>query len=334
LASTAAIFAAIAIVIIILLGGALGLLYLYPKLTHIHLPSVVSNNNSSSSSSSSSPSSTASIAKSVTTCSGNCSPSQLVGTEISTALYSNLTTVSYSTLSSIGSGQGVASPTQVNGSSLTNNGKPEVLFIGAQYCPYCMAEEWSMIVALSKFGNFSGIEYMLSASNYNYSNTPGFTFVGANYSSQYISFVSVEYENRNQSALQPISSSQASLEKKYDPHLEIPFVDIGNQYIVISSQYFPGVLSNLTWTQIGSQLNNPRSSIANAIDGAANLLISALCKIDGGSPSNICSQSFAKLALFPLGYTNYFPLIVSDSSLASRFFLISTSYNSINCHAA
>ncbi len=138
---------------------------------------------------------------------------------------------------------------------------------------------------------------MLSATNYNYSNTAGFTFIDASYTSQYISFVSVEYENRNQAALQPISNSQASLEKKYDSHLQIPFVDLGNQYAVAGSQYDPGVLSNLNWTQIASQLNNSNSSLARSIDGAANTLISAICRMDGGSPQSVCSQSFANFAM-------------------------------------
>jgi hypothetical protein len=308
LASPGAIFAAIAIVIIILIGGALGLLYLYPKLTHIPLPSIISNNSSPSSSSTTS----------LTTCTGSCSPKELLGTAISAGLYTNLTNVSYSTLSSVGRGQSITNPMPVNGSSLTSNGKPELLFIGAQYCPYCLAEEWSLVLALSKFGNFTGIEYMLSASNYNYSNTAGFTFVGSSYTSQYISFVSVEYENRNQSALQTISSSQAALQKQYDPHLQIPFIDLGNQYAVISSQYNPGTLSNLNWTQIGSQLNNPHSSVANSIDGTANTLISAICKIDGGLPGSICSQSFASLVLLSpsqqQSFTNNFLFLVSESS--------------------
>jgi thiol-disulfide isomerase/thioredoxin len=293
LASTTAIFAAIAVVVIILLGGAVGLLYLYPRLAHTPLPSIVPSNNSSSSSQSSS--ATSSSISSTSTCTGNCSPAQLIGTGISPELDSNLTSVSFSTLSSIGSGRGVTAPAKISGFPLRNNGKSEVLFIGAQYCPYCMAEEWSLIIALSKFGNFTGIEYMLSATNYNFSNTAGFTFVGSTYTSQYVSFVSVEYENRNQSPLQSISSSQAALEKEYDPHLEIPFIDLGNQYVVISSQYYPSILSNQSWTQISSQLNDSHSSIANAIDGAANSLISAICKIDGGSPGSVCNQSFASL---------------------------------------
>jgi Domain of unknown function (DUF929) len=179
-----------------------------------------------------------------------------------------------------------------------NNGKPEILSIGAQYCPFCMAESWSMILALSEFGNFNSIQYMMSAPNIEgYTNITGFTFVGATYTSQYISFVSVEYESRNQSTLQHMTNSESAIEKQYDSSGQIPFLDIANHYVVISSQYVPGTISSLNWTQIASQLNDPKSSLAQAIDGAANTLTSAICKIDGGSPSSVCSQTFAGLSL-------------------------------------
>src|SRR5271155_4359240 len=38
---------------------------------------------------------------------------------------------------------------------LVSNGRPEVIFLGAEFCPYCSVERWSLVMALSKFGNFS-----------------------------------------------------------------------------------------------------------------------------------------------------------------------------------
>ncbi|MDH2900770.1 MAG: DUF929 family protein [archaeon] len=225
--------------------------------------------------------------------------SGLLNQGISSALYNNLTSVSFSTLASVGSGQGVSSSAMnsITGSSLTFQGKPEVLYIGAEYCPFCAAERWSMIVALSKFGNFSGIEYMQSSSTDKFPNTATFSFLGANYSSQYISFVPVEYEDRSGAPLQTVSSSEQALWTKYDSGGSIPFIDLANQYSIVGAQYQPSTLSGLNWTQIASQLNNPNSVVAKAIDGAANTLISAICKIDGGSPNSVCSQSFATLPL-------------------------------------
>ena len=47
-------------------------------------------------------------------------------------------------------------------SPLTKNGLPEVLYVGAEYCPFCAAERWALIVALSKFGSFSKLHYTKS----------------------------------------------------------------------------------------------------------------------------------------------------------------------------
>ena len=41
---------------------------------------------------------------------------------------------------------------------LTSDGKPLVVYIGAEYCPFCAAERWPMVVALSRFGTFSGLQ--------------------------------------------------------------------------------------------------------------------------------------------------------------------------------
>ena len=42
-------------------------------------------------------------------------------------------------------------------------GKPEVLYVGAEFCPFCGAERWPLIVALSRFGHFTTLTNMQSA---------------------------------------------------------------------------------------------------------------------------------------------------------------------------
>jgi len=215
-------------------------------------------------------------------------------TPISSSLLSNLSGVSYSTLSAIGSGgSAVAQLTPITSAPLTFYGKPGILYIGGEFCPLCGADRWSMVVALSKFGNFSNLEYMLSAPDDG--NVTTMTFRNAIYTSQYISFVAVENEDRTHNILQSTNQTEQQLWDTYNQNA-YPFMDIGGQYVVKSELYSYTDLNGLNWTQIGSQLNNPSSSVAKAIDGAANELISAICKMDGHSPASVCGQTFANVA--------------------------------------
>jgi Domain of unknown function (DUF929) len=247
----------------------------------------------------------------------------LIGMPIPATLYNQLAGVSNTTLATIGTGAATAL-TSEKGSSLTYGGKPEMLYIGAEYCPFCAAERWAMIVALSRFGTFSGLTYMESSSSDAFANTPTFSFRDASYASNYISFVSVEIQDRNHGTLQTPTPQEQSFMTSYDSSGNIPFLDIGNQtgnqYVTLNggAQFQPSVFSG-NWTQIASQLNDPTTAVAKAVDGAANYLISAICKVDGGTPSSVCNQSFAGLTQAAYTMNNMPPsyslnLIIDDST--------------------
>ena len=228
--------------------------------------------------------------------------SGILGTNIPSALYQNLSGVSANTLATVGSGQGVTGLTHISGSPLTDNGKPEVLYIGGEFCPYCAVQRWSMIIALAKFGTFTGLQYMQSSATDTPASISTFTFYNATFTSQYVSFVSVEEYDRARAPLQTPTAAQSAVFNAYDSGGTIPFLDIGNQYSITTSQALPGTIQNMNWTQIASQLDNPQSTVAKALDGAANTMITAICNIDGGNPSSVCGQSFAKLPiLIPVG---------------------------------
>jgi hypothetical protein len=223
----------------------------------------------------------------------------VLGSQISYSLYQNLTDVSFSTLAAIGNGgSGVAPPTAISSTPLTDGTKPEVLYIGAEFCPYCAAERWSLVVALSKFGNFTNLEYMQSAADDG--NIATLTFVNANYTSKYLSFITVENEDRGHNALQTPTGPEETLWQEFNPNA-YPFVDIGGQYDIVTSQFTFGDLSNLNWTQIGSQLNNVSSPTAKVIDGAANTLIASFCSITKQTPSSVCGLKY--LSSVTVAYT-------------------------------
>lgn len=222
-----------------------------------------------------------------------------IGQPLSSSLSQELVGVSNSTLSKVGLASGVTPPNKICGDSLVSNGKPLVFYVGGEYCPFCAAERWSMVVALSKFGTFSNLTYMVSWANENsgYQNISTLSFNFASYSSKYISFVGIEEFDRSNQPIHNLTSSENALVNEYDSAGSIPFVDIANNYSVVGAQYTPPILSGLSWDQIGAQLDNPSSSVGKSIDSAANTLITAICNVDGGLPSNVCSQSYATLTL-------------------------------------
>ncbi len=204
---------------------------------------------------------------------------------------SSLTSLPASELDAVGAGSANNMIKHVSGSPLTGpNGRPEVFYLGAEYCPYCAAERWPMIIALSRFGTFTGLTTTSSSSTDIYPNTPTFTFHGATYTSQYVDFVSVETTDRNQNPLESPTAAQQALVKQYDPAGSIPFVDFGNRYAFAGAMYLPDVLSGMSWKAVADSLAQPTSPQAKAILGSANLITAAVCKLTADQPATVCSS--------------------------------------------
>jgi hypothetical protein len=211
--------------------------------------------------------------------------------------------VDQSTFDQVGRGTVAQLPTPVGGEpGVGPNGLPQVTYIGAEYCPFCAGERWPLIVALSRFGTFSGLQLSHSASDDVYPNTPTFSFVGSTYTSPYLEFDPVELQSnvRSGNGYQPLQTptpAQASLLQNYDrpPYVpasaagSIPFIDIGNQYLVSGASYDVGTLRGMTPDQIAATLSNPSSQQAQAIVGSANALTAAICSSTGNMPVDVCS---------------------------------------------
>jgi thiol-disulfide isomerase/thioredoxin len=189
-------------------------------------------------------------------------------------------------------GQGTANNLvkPISGSTLTGaSGRPEVVYIGAEYCPYCAAQRWPLIIALSRFGTFSGLQTTTSSSTDVYPNTITFTFRSATYTSQYIDFHSVETLDRDQNKLQTPSSTDQQLIARYGG--SIPFLDFGNHYASTGAYYLPDIISGMSWLALADTLKQPDSAQAKAIIGSANLMTAAICKMNGDQPASVCSSA-------------------------------------------
>ncbi|HEY2078671.1 MAG TPA: DUF929 family protein [Streptosporangiaceae bacterium] len=199
--------------------------------------------------------------------------------------------VPVSTLAKVGAGSALpAGIKPVTGSPLTSGGKPEMLYIGAEWCPYCAAERWAMAVALSRFGTFSPLRGIHSSSTDVYPNTATLTFYQAKYTSNYLVFTPVENQDVNHNLLQKPTAAQQAIWNKYDPSNGYPFINFGNRFIA-GTTYNPQVLHGLTWSQIATDLHNPSSPVAQGVNGSANLFTAAICRLTGNAPANVCTAA-------------------------------------------
>ncbi len=179
-------------------------------------------------------------------------------------------------------------------------GKPEVIYVGGEFCPFCAGERWSMIMALARFGTFTGLKEMSSSSSDEDPNTSTFTFVDSSYTSQWVDFTPVEEEDQNQNPLQTPSTAVQQIFTTYDqqPYSNsaagqpgFPFLDIGGDYVLYQTSFDPAILQGLTWKQIAADLANPDSPVTLAIVGNANWLTAAICLADHNQPSSVCGSA-------------------------------------------
>lgn len=229
------------------------------------------------------------------------SPKTIYGAAASSVVHT-VSQVPASTLATVGSGSGQLNrPRAIAGSPLTKNGKPEVLYLGAEYCPFCAAERWALTLALSRFGAFSGVGLIHSSSTDVYPNTATLTYYKSRYVSKYLTFTPVEMQTVDRKALQTPTAQQNTLLATYDrsPYTStpgsIPFISFGGKYWLIGgSSYSPQVLHGLTWRQVAAAMANPASTVAQQVDGAANNLTAAVCKMTNDQPASVCATPTIK----------------------------------------
>ena len=197
-----------------------------------------------------------------------------------------ITSIPASELDQVGAGSARNKFKPMQEAPLTSGGKPEILYIGAEYCPFCAAERWPLIIALSRFGTFSGLETTTSSSSDVFADTATFTFRHATYRSDAAAFVAVEVEDREQRIIQRPTAAQAAIEQKYASG--IPFLDFGNRVFFAGASYDQTPISGLSWQQIATALQDPSSPQAQGILGSANLITAAICHATGDQPASVC----------------------------------------------
>jgi hypothetical protein len=201
-------------------------------------------------------------------------------------------------LNAVGAGGQTGNLLPVAGGTLLQDasGKPMVVYVGAEYCPFCAAERWSIAVALSRFGTFSNVREIESSSTDTRPDTHTLTFYKSTYTSSSIDFSSTEVQDRAGKALETMSPAISSIFTKYDVTPltvltgQFPFLDIGNKYVLNNTSFDPQILAGLTWDQIATRMQDPSDPVCKAIMGNANFIDAAICLASGDRSSAVATS--------------------------------------------
>ena len=231
----------------------------------------------------------------------NQAPSKPQAARTDARVAAEVASVPASTLNAVGAGTATGLKPLSGVSELTTDGKPEVLYMGGEFCPFCAAERWALATALSRFGTLSGVSFIHSSPTDG--DIPTLTFYKSSYTSKYLTFSPVEWYGEADDATTPFghvylqqpTAQEKALFARYAGG-SIPFLDIANRYLLPQTQYSPQDISGRTWAQIATAMQDPSSNVAKDIDGAANTLTAAMCTLTHGQPGGVCTSAGVKAA--------------------------------------
>ncbi len=175
---------------------------------------------------------------------------------------------------------------KVNEAALSKGGKPEVLYMGAEYCPYCAAERWALTVALSKFGTFSGLKTVSSSSSDSPAEVPTLSYYGSSYKSPYLTFNPVELQDRENKPLETPTAAETKL--LTDHGGSYPFIDFGGSYIQSGASVDTSVLLGKKQVDIAKEINGKGNTSAQ-VNAAAGSFVKAICALTDGKPGDVCT---------------------------------------------
>lgn len=221
------------------------------------------------------------------------------------SVLASIAAIPAATYDAVGNGAASGKPEAYAGTALTKDGKPELLYLGAEYCPFCAAERWAMVAALSRFGTFTGVSLTTSASEDVYPSTPTFSFYGSTYTSEYLTFTPVE-TNTNKRAgngyerLQDPTDAQIAAATE-SGQTGIPLLLFGGKYFISGATLDPGVLAERNYSGIAQLMADTSKPISQAVLGAANGITAAICGMTGGQPAAVCTSPGVQAAKTALG---------------------------------
>jgi hypothetical protein len=187
----------------------------------------------------------------------------------------------------------VVAPTTISGPARIVGGKPELLYVGAEFCPICATERWPLTVALSEFGTFTNLRQIHSAADDG--NIATLTYYQAGYSSSHLTFTTYEVVDRNHKPLETPPPSVQTLWTNSTKNIQggpdtFPFIDMNGKWQLTSAQFSDNTFSGTSFNDIANSIGDNNNTYGLYINAAAAQLVHSICGAIGNS-APVCSQT-------------------------------------------
>lgn len=159
--------------------------------------------------------------------------------------------------------------------------KLAVYYVGGEFCPYCGAFRWALVMALSQYGSFANLQTIVSAE----SQVPTYSFVGSSFTCTSIDFQPAEVlgntidpNTGHYIALESMNSKQDELITKYNSGGSIPFICIGGvDFRADAGVYLhPSSFSGKSFSDVQLQVTSKSGPLYNQIKTESDYLITLI----------------------------------------------------------
>ncbi len=170
---------------------------------------------------------------------------------------------------------------------MTQDGKPVILYVGGEFCPYCAAQRWAMAAALSRFGTFTALPAHTAVEPG--AKVPTVTFHGASYRSDYLVFQGVETETNDRKPLDPLTGDALALVQTNNVQ-GVPWIAFGGRFQLDTALPAVQLFVNKSTEEVVAALKDPTSPTAKAVLGAADVITAQICVVTEGKPATVCQS--------------------------------------------
>lgn len=209
------------------------------------------------------------------------------------AYVSAIQEVPAASLDAVGYGSLTSSPAQPipGGEVQMVDGKPRLLYIGAEYCSYCGFTRWPLTIALERFGDFDGLKAAKTPTGGALGDIPTVSYLGSTYTSDYLVFKPYELKDAQGRDIETLSPEDEAIAQQYGmtgyPWLYWGTHTSGTPFLQPFTQggYLPGKSGDA----VAAKLADTNSPEAQGILGAANVTTAQICALTGDQPSDVCT---------------------------------------------